>query len=139
MQVNRIQSNYYNYQPNFGAKIKVKNLFGEVKIPEPKNTELIEKAKKIGLENDVIEFSFGGINSKTENFWSPQDNFYMEDWRTEVKNKLKTVFTQEGKVKENFSETVYQSDYGNILDDNEERMGEILDYLHTKYPNDIWD
>ncbi len=135
MQVNNISSNNH---PNFGAKIKVKNLFGEVKIPEPKNSELIEKANKIGLENDVIEFSFGGIISKTEDYWSPQDNFYMENWRTETKNKLRTTFTQEGKVKEHFSETVYQSDYGNILDDNEERIGEILDYLHTKYPNDIW-
>lgn len=139
MQVNRIQSNNSMSLPNFGAKIKVKNLFGDVKIPEPKNTELIEKAKKIGLENDVIEFSFGGIIEKIEDYWSPQDNFHMEGWRQEVKNKLKTRFIQEGKVKENFSENVYQSDYGNILDDNEERMGEILDYLHTKYPNDIWD
>ncbi len=62
----------------------------------------------------------------------------MENWRTETSNKLKMIFTQEDKVKESFSETVYQIDYDNILDENENRIGEILDYLHTKYPNDIW-
>ena len=134
MQINNITTT----NRSFGAKIKVKSVYGEVKIPEPKNRKLIEKAKKIGLENDVIEFSFGPIIRKTENYWSPQDNFFIENWRSEVKNKLTTKFTQEGKVKEHFKETVYQSDYGNILDDNEERIEEILGYLHKKYPNDIW-
>lgn len=138
MQVNRIQANNYSNQQNFKAKLRIYDMFGKVRVPEPKNTELIEKAKKIGLENDVIEFYFGGIKQKVENYWSPQDNFYIENWRTETSNKLKMIFTQEDKVKESFSETVYQIDYDNILDENENRIGEILDYLHTKYPNDIW-
>lgn len=129
MQVNRVQSN----NTSFGAKIKVHNLFREIKVSD----ELIEKAKKIGLENDVIEFSFGPIIKKSEYYHSPQDNFYLENWRTETRNKLRTTFTQEGKVKEKFSQTIYESDE-NILEDNKNVIEDTLDYLHTKYPNDIW-
>ncbi len=49
MQVNRIQANNYSNQQNFKAKLRIYDMFGKVRVPEPKNTELIEKAKKIGL------------------------------------------------------------------------------------------
>ena len=138
MQINRIQSNNYNSQPNFSAKLKIDAPWRNIHISKAKNTELIEKAKKIGLENDVIEFSFGVPRIKSEDYYSGQDNCRIADWRVEKRNKLKAIFTQDGKEKENISRNIVDSDGSYFEQYNMDAIESILDDLYKKYPNDIW-
>lgn len=124
---------------NFGARLEINSPWGMLDraMSEAEKTKLAEKANKIGLKDDVIEFSFGPIKDTVENSVFSHEPVYLPDFAVEILNRLKTKFIQNDKVKEEFAETICQKPHENIIDNNISKMEENLNILYERFPNDI--
>ena len=96
MQVQRVQGvQSNNYNTNFGAKLNITGTQFDEKVM----ASLSEKAKKVGLDNDIVEFSFSNYKvTNTIHKVESSIKFYIEDYKAQYLSKNKGFHRAKGRI-----------------------------------------
>jgi len=122
MQINSIQNN----NTTFGAKV---NVIGG-KLPQNLMSEVSDKAKKIGLENDVVELKFSPLISMLDrhSYVDTQKYHLVNHMFDEFRQKFEARFIPGGNGKG--LETVWNKLLGSSRSDMEDKQKQVVnDYL----------
>lgn len=133
MQINRFQSN--NHDINFGARLNIKG----AKFDETTVAALSEKAKKIGLESDVIELNFESLFSVLgrNSYHTNQDRSLINYMFVQFSQIFNANFLSVGKNKnsEQVSKRLIGLSHDEIYKQQEHVANDYLDVLIKKYVN----
>ena len=131
MQIAKIQAQ--NRGTTFGANVKI--IGGD--LNKKAITSLSEKAKKIGLDNDVIELKFTNWKHNQEGYYCGQDNCYIGGVINELKETFRAKFIPNGKGKctEEKRDKILSNSYADLLKEEERVANNYLDELIKKYGN----
>ena len=131
MQITKIQQQ--NSGTAFGAKVKI--IGGD--LNKKAITSLSEKAKKIGLDNDVIELKFTNWKHNQEGYYCGQDNCYIGGVINELKETFRAKFISNGNCKctEEIRDKILSNSYADLLQAEERVANNYLDKLIKKYCN----
>lgn len=131
MQISSIQQQ--NSGTTFGAKVKI--IGGD--LDKKAISTLSEKAKKIGLDNDVIELKFTNWKHNQEGYYSGQDNCYIGGVINELKETFRAKFIPNGKGKctEELRDKILSNSYADLIQAEERVANNYLDELIKKYCN----
>ena len=131
MQISKIQQQ--KSCTTFGAKLNI--IGGD--LNKKTITSLSEKAKKIGLDNDVIELKFTNYKHNQEGYYSGQDNCYIGGVLNEIKETFRAKFIPNGKGKstEEVRDKILRNSYADLLQAEERVANNYLDELIKKYGN----
>ena len=131
MQISSIQQQ--NSGTTFGAKVKI--IGGD--LDKKAISTLSEKAKKIGLDKDVIELKFTNYNHNQEGYYCGQDNCYIGGIINELKETFRAKFIPNGngKCTEEIRDKILSNSYADLLQAEERVANNYLDELIKKYGN----
>jgi len=129
MQVQKISNN----NTTFGAKV---NVIG-TKFDEKVMATLSEKAKKIGLDKDVVELKFTNFKQESEDYFCGQDNCYIEGAFNELKESFRARFLPNGNGKgtEAVRDKIIASRDADLWQQEEQLANDYLDKLIAKFNN----
>ena len=126
MRVQTIQSN----NPNFNAKLRV---LGKYFVQEEQDV-LLQKADKIGFENDVVELNYTNYRDRSIEFLNQKQPDYLK----KISSILKARFypNNEGEGTEIYKECVSDDNYRGFWAKEYKIAKRYLDTLAEKYPNE---
>ena len=126
MRVQSIQAN----NPNFNAKLRV---FGKFFVKEHLDS-LVQKADKIGFENDVVELNYTNYRDGSIEFLGQKQ----PDYLNKISSLLKAKFfpNDDGIGAEFYNECVSDNTYPKFWAKEYKIAKRYLDALAEKYPNE---
>lgn len=129
MQVKRVQNN----NTTFGAKV---NVIG-TQFDEKVMATLSQKAKKIGLDKNVIELKFTNYKHDSEDYYNGQDNCYIEGAVNELKETFRAKFLPNGNGKstEEIRDKIFVNRDVDLWQQEEQVANDYLDKLIKKFCN----